>query len=473
MSNKINARETLPETYCVVGAGPMGLIAARALRRYGIDVEIVERHNRIGGLWDMENPGSPMYETCHFITSRDYGGFIGYPMPADYPDYPSWRQIRDYVRGMAADFGLDALVRFGVEVTDARPVETGAGTYWKVTFDSGEVRDYRGVIYAGGQQWHPFVPRIPGLADFRGRVLHSRDYRATEEFRGKRVLVIGAGNSGVDIAVDAAFHGEKALLSTRRAYHFFPKQVFGIPTPDLVNGKVQLPELPMLSGLTPEQQLELVLATVGDLGRFGLPVPDNPVGSTQPIVSNLALHCFAHGLLRPKPDVERVEGSTVRFVDGTTEDVDVIVTATGYDIEIPWLAEGLVPYAEGHPDFHLGSFVDGVPGLYAVGVLHPSVSDAWAVFDQLVQLVAADAHATLTGENAENLRVIRDDYHPDLKADFPFLDVRRNVNQADVVKFRGMIAELATRFGITVPAQDDEEFYAGQRISRADAVRSA
>ncbi|SUE29156.1 flavin-containing monooxygenase [Nocardia farcinica] len=468
----MSEKTSLPTTYCIVGAGPMGLIAARAMRRYGIDVEIVERHSRVGGLWDIDNPGSPMYETCHFITSRDHGGFIGYPMPADYPDYPSWRQIRDYIRSMAAAYGLTDLVRFDTEVHSARPITTGSGTYWKVVFGSGETRDYRGVVYACGQQWHPFVPRIPGHESFTGRFLHSRDYRSADEFAGKRVLVIGAGNSGVDIAVDAAFHAERAHLSTRRAYHFFPKQVFGVPTPDLVNGKVQLPDLPLLAGLTPEQQLELVLATVGDLSRFGLPVPDNPVGATQPIVSNLALHCFSHGTLTPRPDVASIDGSTVRFVDGSTAEVDVIVAATGYDIEIPWLPDGLVPFAEGHPVFHLGTFADGVPGLYAVGVLHPSVSDAWSVFDQLFQLAAADAHATLTGANAENMRRIREDYRPDLKADFPFIDARRNVNQADVRRFRAMIAEAADRFGVAVPDPGDACFYADQLV-RHVAARSA
>ncbi|SLI55145.1 Uncharacterised protein [Mycobacteroides abscessus subsp. abscessus] len=122
--------------------------------------------------------------------------------------------------------------------------------------------------------------------------------------------------------------------------------------------------------------------------------------------------------------------------------------------------------------FHLGTFADGVPGLYAVGVLHPSVSDAWSVFDQLFQLAAADAHATLTGANAENMRRIREDYRPDLKADFPFIDVRRNVNQADVRRFRAMIAEAADRFGVAVPDPGDACFYADQLV-RHVAARSA
>lgn len=469
MTGNLKEEGVLPTSYCIVGAGPNGLIAARALRRYGIEFDVFERHHRAGGIWDMENPGSPMYNSCHFITSKDSGGFIGYPMPENYPDYPSWHEIRDYIWKMADDHGLNQLVTFGVAVESAVPKTAGPDTYWTVTLSTGESRDYRGVIYAGGQQWSHYAPTIPGLDTFSGRVMHSADYNSTDEFKGRRVLVVGAGNSGVDIAVDAALNGDRAFLSTRRAYHFFPKNVFGVPTPDLLNGRLPLPDLPLFAGLSPEQQLDLVLATVGDLSRYGLPVPDKPVGSTHPIVSNTVLHCFTHGLLAWKPDVARVEGSTVHFVDGTSEELDIIVTATGYDLEIPWLPEGLVKYDQGHAQFHLGTFVDGVPGLYGVGMLHAAVAEAWALFDQYAQLMAADANASLTGENAENMRRIREEYRPDLKGGFPFLETRRNVNQSDVGALQNILVELSEKFGVPIPKGDDVTFYADQLRQRVGA----
>lgn len=460
MNEERSDPEALPTRYCIVGAGPCGLIAARALHRHGIEFDIFERHSRIGGLWDIDNPGSPIYESCHFITSKDAGGFIGYPMPAEYPDYPSWREVRDYVWKMAKAYELTRFVSCGVSVDYATPARAEGGSCWTVTLSTGETRQYRGVVYAGGQQWSPFTPDIPGLKNYTGRAIHSSQYRSTEEFRDKRVLVIGAGNSGVDIAADAALTGRNAILSTRRPYHFFPKSIFGVPTPDLVSGRISLPDLPMFANLSKAQQLDLVLATVGDLTRYGLPEPDSPVGSTHPIVSDTILHCFTHGLLRYKPDVSHVEADTVYFVDGTAEPVDVIVTATGYDLEVPWLADGLIKYEQGHAKFHLGTFADGLPGFYGVGVLHAAVAEAWALFDQFAQLMAADAHATLTGHNAENLRRVREEYSPDLTGGFPFLATRRNVNQSDAEALRTVVEELRTEYNIEIPNDDDMSFYA-------------
>jgi len=198
----MTAPTTLPTTYLVVGGGPFGLIAARALQRKGIDFEIIERHTELGGIWDMTDPGSPMYETCHFITSKQLGGYIDYPMPAEYPTYPS----------------------------KAEPVGEHDETTWNVTTSDGETRSYRGILAACGQQWWPYAPTIPGAEDFGGEIYHSSEYRSPEQFVGKKVLVIGAGNSGVDIAVDAAERAGRAIISTRRDYYWFPKQLFGLPT---------------------------------------------------------------------------------------------------------------------------------------------------------------------------------------------------------------------------------------------------
>ncbi|WP_321857317.1 flavin-containing monooxygenase [Paraburkholderia tropica] len=458
----------VPNTYLVVGAGPFGLIAARALLRAGIEVEIFERHRDVGGIWDIDNPGSPMYETCHFITSKWLGGFLDYPMPADYPVYPSWRQVLTYIRAMARDYGLIERVRFNRNVVRAEPVVIAGVNAWEVRTADGETRAYRGVVYACGQQWKPCVPVFEGAENFRGEIITGSQYRSPSRFVGKSVLIVGAGNSGVDIAVDAAEYASKAILSTRRAYHFLPKQVFGLPTPDLLDGRVSLPPVPGVHGeLSRKELADLVLATVGDLSRFGLPTPDQPLGSTQPVVSDVVLHCFSHGRLKHRPNIRRFQERAVEFEDGSIEEVDLVLFATGYDIEIPWLPEGLVEYNQGHPHFHLGGLAPKVPGLYAVGVLHPSRADAWAVFDQLAQIVVADAVATVTGKGADRMREVREKYNPNLRGDFPFLDVRRNANQVDVGSLDAMLREMEARFGIEMPKHSQPGFYEALRVEPA------
>ncbi|MEV6171679.1 NAD(P)-binding domain-containing protein [Streptomyces sp. NPDC051954] len=448
----------LPTTYCVVGAGPGGLIAARALRRAGIAVEILERYHEVGGIWNIDHPGSPLYESCNFIASSKRGGFIGYPMPADYPDYPTWQQIRDYIHAMADAFDLRRFVTFCAEVVAAEPVRTAAGTYWTVRLADGRTRDYRGIVYAGGHEWKPNLPDLPGTTSFAGRIIHSKDYRSTSEFDGRRVLVVGAGNSGVDIATDAAFMAEQAYLSTRRGYWFLPKQVFGVPITEYLDGSESLPDHPMLEGLDEERRVAMLLAIVGDLTRFGLPAPDHPVTATHPIVNNNVLHYLAHARLAWVPDVVRLTETGAVFADGTEREVDTIVFATGYDIEIPWLPEGAVEYRKGRPVTHLATFFPGLENFYAVGIQH-AADHGYQNFDEFAQLVVADARATLTGRGREAIEEIKNDYRPDLKAGTPFVNTRRNENQWSSPALRTTVEDLRKRFGIEIPEWDDQEFY--------------
>ncbi|HZW90078.1 MAG TPA: NAD(P)/FAD-dependent oxidoreductase, partial [Myxococcaceae bacterium] len=208
---------------CVVGAGPAGLSLARAFLAHRIPFDVYERHRDVGGLWDPSNPGSPIYESAHFISSRTQSHFHDFPMPEDYPDYPSHRQVLDYVRSFADAFRLRDHIRFGTGVTSA--VADGGG--WKVTLSTGEVRPYAALVCASGTNWYPVMPTYPGV--FAGEMRHTQTYRSADELRGKRVLIIGAGNSGCDIACDAARTAEKVFLSVRRGYHFIPKHIFGKP----------------------------------------------------------------------------------------------------------------------------------------------------------------------------------------------------------------------------------------------------
>lgn len=464
LAEEATSATTLRERYCIVGAGPAGLIAARAFKRAGIEFDIVEKYHEVGGIWNIDAPGTPMYETCNFIASKKRGGFIGYPMPEHYPDFPTWQQIRDYIHQMARDYGLLESVEFNRQVVAAQPVETENGTYWQVVLDSGETRDYRGVIYAGGHEWKSYLPEIEGQDTFTGRLIHSRDYRSLAELSDQRVLVVGAGNSGVDIASDAALVGRRAWLSTRRGYWFLPKQVFGVPTPDFIDGTEPVPGIAAVQGLSEEQRIDLILSVVGDITRFGLPAPDHLLTATHPIVSNTVLHNFTHGKLQHRPDVRGIHGSTVTFVDGRSEEVDVIVLATGYDIDIPWLQPGLVNYRSGRPVTHLSTFFPGLDNFYAVGIMH-AADNGYQNFDEFAQLIVSDIRATLTGANAEAVHALKHDYDPDLRGDFPFVKTRRNENQYNAPLMRQMLAEVQQKFAIVIPRWDDQEFYRTQLVA--------
>lgn len=455
----------LPDTFAIVGGGPAGLVAARAFLHYGLKVEILERHTEIGGIWDKSNPGSPVYDSCHFISSRDYGGFIGYPMPSDYPFYPKWNQIRDYVRGFADAYGLTEHIQTNTAVVSAEPVDSEDGRFWRVRLSTGETREYRGVISAIGGQWVPVMPTFPGSETFGGTIMHSSEYDDISQFAGKKVLIVGAGNSGVDIAADAAFVAEKAILSTRRGYWFLPKLAYGVPVGDLLQGNIPDEKLPAeLVGLDSGAIIQKVLdAVIGDVTNYGLPAPDHMLGATHPITNFQVLHCLAHGLLTYRPNIERLTPTGVEFVDGSFEELDVIVFATGYDTSIPWLPEGLLEYEAGQPKFLLGALVEGVEGLYGAGVLH-FAGNTYPVFDQLIQLAAADARAMVTGEGREKIAELRATYRPSFKHADTFLDVRRNTNHVDTAALSKYFGELEALYDIAVPTFKTPDFYASQPV---------
>ncbi len=196
----------------VVGAGPAGLAAARALTARDIPYDHVERHDAVGGIWDIDAPGSPMYEAAHFISSRTLSGFEGFPMPDDYPDYPSHRQVLAYLRSFADAYGLTGRIRFG---TTVERVDEDAEGGWTAHLDDGTSRRYQAVICCSGAQWTPSLPELPG--HYAGEHVHSQTYRDLDQLRGRRVLVVGGGNSACDIVVDAARAADRAVISMRGA----------------------------------------------------------------------------------------------------------------------------------------------------------------------------------------------------------------------------------------------------------------
>ncbi len=205
--------------YCLIGAGPAGLVMGRRLAEEGVPFDWFEAGSDVGGIWHSDRPGSPVYETLTAATSRFVSGFPDFPMPADYPDYPQWWQVRDYLRRYSEFYGLYDRIAFRTAVTWAKPEGVG----WSVTLTNGEFRYYSGVIAAPGTAWFPAVPNWPGQEHFRGQLWHSARYKRPQEVAGRRVLVVGSGTSAADIACDAARAGAVTFLSVRRGRRIRPR----------------------------------------------------------------------------------------------------------------------------------------------------------------------------------------------------------------------------------------------------------
>lgn len=428
---------TNPGRVCIVGAGPAGLSAARALRRLGIPYDQYERHTDVGGIWDLDNPGTPMYESAHFISSRKTSGFFDFPMPAAFPDYPRNRQILAYTRDFAAAYGLRAAIRFGAGVEAVEP----AGEGWAVTLADGTRHDYRAVICATGNTWTPRSPVHDG--EFTGEIRHSSTYRDPREFRGKRVLVVGLGNSGADIACDAATSAAAAFVSVRRGYHVIPKHIFGIPSDEFSQRGPQLPlwlKRPVFRAL-----LRLLQ---GDLTRYGLPTPDHRLFETHPLLNSQLIHHLQHGDVAIRPDIARLAGSRVRFTDGSSEEIDLILHATGYDWAIPY-ADKYFSWQDGRPDLYLTAFNREHRNLLGLGYLETN-SSAYTLFDHISNLLAQYLH----DQEHNPARAARFDQliatdRPDLSGGIHFVDSPRHRSYVDADTYRAHLATVCRRMGWT------------------------
>lgn len=468
------ARTSTDERFLIVGAGPSGLIAARALLRRGIDVDVVDRNPTIGGMWEITHADSAVYESCNFISDKRNSGFIGFPLPDEYPDFPRWDQIRDYIRNFADEYDITSRVELGVEVVSAAPLTPSGRDGWRVQLSSGEERVYRGVVWACGQQHTPYMPTPLGAETFTGELIHSQEYKTNQAFAGRRVLVVGGGNSAVDIACDAASVGASASLSLRRGYWILPKTVFGIPMQAVLYGQAEVPaELGVNVPEDPAERLDWLLRALGEYEALGLPVPNDSFFANHPTVSDQVPHHLMHGRLSVRPQIERIDGDEVLYVDGTREPVDIIVMATGYSVDIPWLDPALVDWDEDQPYFHLGSISQKVHGLYACGLVHfgGNTYDTW---DRLFQVAVHDIVADLTGQGADVAAEIRANYRPDLKGGLPLKKVHRNINQYDIVSLMQTFEELKQKFGVEMPGVDGEGFYSpGYAAASAPAGSAA
>ncbi|TNC35433.1 NAD(P)/FAD-dependent oxidoreductase [Mumia zhuanghuii] len=354
--------------YAVIGAGPSGLAATRALTMRGFDVLGYEMNDDVGGLWDIDGPRSTMYESAHLISSKTTTQFAEHPMGDDVADYPSHRELTRYFHSYADRFGLRAHYRFGTEVTRVEPYADGG---WVVesrpvgTGDAAPTTDrVAGVIVANGTLSEPNVPQLNG--HFDGQIFHTSAYKQATVFAGKRALVIGAGNSGCDIAVDAVHHAESVDMSVRRGYYFVPKYLFGKPADTLNQGK---PLPPRIKQAIDTRVLKLF---TGDPVALGFPKPDYKIYESHPIVNSLILHHLGHGDLTIKPDVDHVDGSTVHFRDGTTRDYDTIVLATGYTLHYPFVDPALLRWNGWSPQLYLHIFTPVADGLFMMGMVEAS-----------------------------------------------------------------------------------------------------
>ena len=360
------------DTVCVIGAGASGLAAMKNLREHGFAVDCFERESGIGGAWNWRHDRSPVYASTHLIASRPIAEFPDFPMPDSWPDFPHHSQMLSYLERYAEHFDLRSQIWFGMEVVRVTPVD---GDRWEVTSrstgGSGAQRTHRyaAVVIANGHNWAPRMPEYDGLAEFRGEVIHASAYKDATQLRGRRVLVVGAGNSGCDIAVDAAQHAAKCWHSARRGYWYVPKYLLGRPF-DQVHSAIRRLRVP--SRVRQWLMEWAVRWTVGDPRRFGLPKPDHRIFETRPVVTSQLPYAIGHGRITPVPDIARFRRHSVELVGGEEIEPDLVIFATGYEPRFEFLDLDLLdPDPSGRPTLFLHAFPRRYPTLAVAGLLEP------------------------------------------------------------------------------------------------------
>ena len=376
-----NARH---HTACIIGAGPCGLTTIRNFKRFGVDDFVChEALDDIGGLWAYsEDPDRPsVYDSAHIISSRRTSGFRDFPMPQDYPDYPSHRQIRAYFGAYADEFDLRHHIRLNSRIENAQRMENGV---WRLTVEDSEGTHEEtadNLIVASGHHRVPHTPDLDG--DFTGRQLHSAEYRTIRGYDGARVLVVGAGNSACDIAAALSRVSDHVSLSIRTPQYIIPKVVLGRPI------DVQYSKLQRYPRFIREAVLRYgVKLTIGPYGRYRLPQPEGSVLSTHPTLNSDILEQLVHGRVTVRRAVVSVSGKTVRFADGASDEFDTIVWATGYKTKFPFFEGGLSDWSD---KTRLPLLMKMIPAdtdnLFYVGLIQP-LGCIWRLADLQAELVA-------------------------------------------------------------------------------------
>ena len=328
---------------CLIGCGSSGMPAVKALAERGIPFDCFEASTEVGGNWCYRNPNgmSAAYESLHINTHAGLMQYADYPMPEGTPDYPSHGTIKRYFDDYMDHFGLRDKVCFETRVTRAERLNDGT---WEVTTEGKHAKTdhYDVLIVANGHHWKPRWPDPPYPGEFDGIQMHSHSYMNPQDpydFQGKNVLVVGMGNSAMDIASELSRPGLAKNLyhSARHGHWVVPKYMLGKPTSELS----RLPHwIPWWVGAAMTRLM--VALTVGAPQNYGLQKPDHMPLQAHPTLSSDFLHRVGSGDIVPRPGIERFNGDTVRFTDGHEDPVDIVIWATGYEVSFPFFDPGFI-----------------------------------------------------------------------------------------------------------------------------------
>ena len=428
---------------CVIGAGPSGLTAAKNCIENGLSVVVFEKNNRVGGNWvfNSKTGHSSVYENTHLISSKSWSEFEDFPMPDDFPDYPNHIQLQDYFESYAKHFGVFEKIRFECSVQHVSR-ETDGSWLVKWSDSSGNIQSdhFEYLMVANGHHNVPKYPEYPG--NYSGRYLHSHDFKGVDEsWRDKRVLVIGAGNSACDIAVEAARITKSVDMSMRSPQWFFPKFIFGQPGDVFAARSRWLPKKLRQYGLK-----ILVRIIQGPYSSYGLPENTSLPLTTHPTLNSDLMDYIRHGRIKPRKAIKSWDGLKVNFVDGTSNDYDIVCACTGFWTTFPFFDERFINFRDVkkvplfrkmmHPEYQ---------NLYFIGLFQP-IGCIWPLADYQAKLACMEILGRYRRPKDIEAEIKREVEHPH----FNFGPGQRHAMEVDYHAFRKELKEELKQAGVDI-----------------------
>ncbi|XP_058728396.1 probable indole-3-pyruvate monooxygenase YUCCA3 [Vicia villosa] len=361
----------------IVGAGPSGLAVAACLKDQNVPFVIVERANCIASLWQNRT-----YDRLKLHLPKQLCQLPNLPIPDDFPEYPTKFQFINYLESYAKHFNITP--NFNETVQSAKYDETFGlwriKTIRKKSHESVEVEYIcRWLVVATGENAEKVVPEFEGLNDFGGHVMHACDYKSGGSYSGKKVLVVGCGNSGMEVSLDLCNHNANPSMVIRSSVHVLPREVFGKSTYELA--AMLMKKLPIW--MVDKILLVLTRLILGNVEKYGVKRPSmgplelKNISGRTPVLDIGALEKIRSGKINVVPGIKRFSQGKVELVDGKFLDIDSVVLATGYRSNVPsWLKENEFFSEDGIPKDPFPNGWKGKAGLYAVGFTRKGLSGA-------------------------------------------------------------------------------------------------